>query len=257
MDKVLQSTDWVTCPYDPNHIMKYSKFHNHFVKCKDAHPNDPRVQCPYYASELIHPDNLKEHLLSCQYKTLYADLYFDSSKLPVYEAPCHVNYDEESGAESDDDKETVITVGRSSLFSGTTRRSTKSYSTVSQPFGKVRQNNVIIGKPTRESYAFKYIEEDVTNDSMGELLRRDDSGNCSRSSSSPSNQSTMCTPSSGNSSSVSSPSIPASPIKPFERKVGLGRGKVIQKLMSSSTSSLESCGGTGRGAWFRANVNLN
>lgn len=276
MDEVLKTTDWVTCPYDPNHRMKYSKFHNHFVKCKEAHPDDPREQCPYYASELIHPDKMKDHLITCKYKALYTDLFYDSSGLPVYDAPCHFNFDEESGDDTDDDVETVITMrdkdDRSSLFSGTTRRSYRPASTVSQPIGKLRSNNYIGAKSKVESYAFRYIEDD--NDlsgSLGELQVTDDSGNFSWQSSngdSPTfNQTTSFTSSSGTGSlqnshsgdgSFSSPSVSSSPIKPFDRKVGLGRGKVIQKLLSSSTASLDSQGGgSGRGAWFRSRMNLD
>lgn len=64
----LSLTDRVTCPFNPSHIMNYSKFHNHFVACQKAHPHDRRKQCPYNASELIYPEDMDEHVINCQWR---------------------------------------------------------------------------------------------------------------------------------------------------------------------------------------------
>lgn len=87
----LGPNDWVTCPYDPIHRMKYSKFHNHFVKCQKNHPNDIRKQCPYNVSELIYPEDYENHLLICSYKTLFGN-YDRKLRMPIYDAPFHFKF---------------------------------------------------------------------------------------------------------------------------------------------------------------------
>ncbi len=84
--------DWVTCPFDPVHRLKYSKFHNHFVKCRAQHPEDQRKPCPYNYSELIEPKDWENHLINCSYKVLYVSNGHSSNDYPQYDAPCHLKF---------------------------------------------------------------------------------------------------------------------------------------------------------------------
>lgn len=80
--------DWVTCPFDPVHRMKYSRFYNHFVECRKKHPDDRRRQCPYNFSEMIEPENWDKHVIECPYRSLYINAG-QFTQLPEYDAPSH------------------------------------------------------------------------------------------------------------------------------------------------------------------------
>lgn len=265
MEEDLGSTDWVYCPYDPNHRMKYSKFHNHFVKCQRAHPEDPREQCPYYASELVHPDDMKEHLVTCKYRVLYPDLFGKDTTLPVYDAPCHFNFDEES--DEDEDTETCVSVmhdDKSSLFSATTK-SYRPNSTVSVPLRGV-QEEFAEGRSDASS-AFEYVVKDTKKNvskRRAELIPDMDSSESihSLSNSLRSTSIGSISPSSSSSPSTSVPSLPSTPsVSSFNQKKGFGRGMMVQKLLRSSHSSIDSVDqlpakGLGRGALFRLRMNV-
>lgn len=83
----------VSCPFNPAHVMNYSKFHNHFVQCQKRYPNDRRKSCPYNFSELIEPEQMEKHLAECEYRWDYGttnidDDYTDS---PI-KAPYNINF---------------------------------------------------------------------------------------------------------------------------------------------------------------------
>lgn len=82
--------DWVTCPFDPVHQLKYSRFYNHFVECRKKHPEDRRKQCPYNFSEMIEPEEYENHLKECPYQSLYFNVG-QVNDMPEYDAPCHFN----------------------------------------------------------------------------------------------------------------------------------------------------------------------
>lgn len=250
MDIDIGTTDWVYCPYDPNHRMRYSKFHNHLVKCREAHPDDPREPCPYYASELIHPDDMKAHLLICRYKNLYGNVGLDDSSLPVYDAPCHFDFDEESD-EDDDDLETCISIkhdDQSSLFSETTK-SYRPGSCSSRSLYKIREK--YRDESETESSIFEYEIEKKNKKNPKKEVENSSDENINKSIYSMRSMSIGST-------STSSPSTTPSPsTSSYARKVGFGRGMVVKKLLSSppSTKNNSLKAGFGRGALLRLHSN--
>lgn len=83
----------VTCPFDPVHVMNFSKFHSHIVKCRKRFPNDKRKPCPYNFSEFIDPEKMAEHVEECPYRLDYgtkSKVHVDNSR--CIDAPYNVKF---------------------------------------------------------------------------------------------------------------------------------------------------------------------
>jgi len=82
------------CPFNPNHVMKFSKFHKHFIQCQKQHPNDKRKPCPYNFSELIESDELDKHVLECRYRADYGTDNHDleNETAQVIRAPYNISF---------------------------------------------------------------------------------------------------------------------------------------------------------------------
>lgn len=68
---------YVTCSFDPNHVVLYSRMPYHIVKCIKNHPNHGKLQCPFDATEYIDSDKYSEHILICQSKRSVEDRKYD------------------------------------------------------------------------------------------------------------------------------------------------------------------------------------
>jgi hypothetical protein len=86
-------SDFVECPFNKSHIMRFSRFHKHFLKCQKQHPDDTRRPCPYNFSEMIEADKLSTHMLDCPYKLFYGSMKKDVDwGVPKIKTPYHIQF---------------------------------------------------------------------------------------------------------------------------------------------------------------------
>ncbi|XP_053564243.1 gametocyte-specific factor 1 [Bombina bombina] len=66
----MESEDLVQCPYDKNHMIRYSRFPYHLVKCRENNPGMAKklVSCPYNARHRVPKQELELHMSTCESK---------------------------------------------------------------------------------------------------------------------------------------------------------------------------------------------
>uniref|UniRef100_A0A1B6KZ77 CHHC U11-48K-type domain-containing protein n=1 Tax=Graphocephala atropunctata TaxID=36148 RepID=A0A1B6KZ77_9HEMI len=120
---------FVTCSFDPHHILLRSRMPYHIVKCIKAHPNHNKIQCPFDSTEYIDPEEFPEHIRICGSKRTIFQTTCDTADIIKYSNPCKIHktpyfhasapqQDEEWGLsappkeEDDEDEGPLVGVGR-------------------------------------------------------------------------------------------------------------------------------------------------
>lgn len=57
--------DWVTCPYNEQHVVPYSRMPYHLMKCKTKYTGPPLDTCPFNATHLVPSGTLEQHFKTC------------------------------------------------------------------------------------------------------------------------------------------------------------------------------------------------
>lgn len=57
--------DIVSCPYNPAHLVPYTRMPYHLLKCRRNYNGPPLDTCPYNATHLVPKGTLKEHYTKC------------------------------------------------------------------------------------------------------------------------------------------------------------------------------------------------
>lgn len=55
----------VSCPYNPEHLVQYTRMPYHLMKCKVNYKGPPLDTCPYNATHLVKKGTLPEHFKEC------------------------------------------------------------------------------------------------------------------------------------------------------------------------------------------------
>ncbi|XP_026465690.1 gametocyte-specific factor 1-like [Ctenocephalides felis] len=55
----------VTCPYDPSHRLRPTRYHLHLKKCAVQHPEKQYHICNLNFTHHVPPEKIKEHMRSC------------------------------------------------------------------------------------------------------------------------------------------------------------------------------------------------
>uniref|UniRef100_A0A1B6F5S8 CHHC U11-48K-type domain-containing protein n=1 Tax=Cuerna arida TaxID=1464854 RepID=A0A1B6F5S8_9HEMI len=81
---------FVTCSFDPNHVILRSKMPYHIIKCIKQHPNHNKIQCPYDSTEYIDPEEFRNHLVTCESKkSIFSDT-FETASLKATGNTCNI-----------------------------------------------------------------------------------------------------------------------------------------------------------------------
>lgn len=90
---MIETTDYATCPFNPQHIMEPDRLLNHISKCKLKSENSHFYsQCPYEPCHYVYTSELAAHELSCNKRHLFMVSDWDEVKdLPVEQVEIDAN----------------------------------------------------------------------------------------------------------------------------------------------------------------------
>ncbi|RNA30384.1 gametocyte-specific factor 1-like [Brachionus plicatilis] len=61
--------DLITCPFDPNHKIRPSRFENHVIKCRKHYGNIGIEMCPFNAKHIMTRLQIRNHIMVCPDRT--------------------------------------------------------------------------------------------------------------------------------------------------------------------------------------------
>ncbi|XP_046667789.1 uncharacterized protein LOC124359245 isoform X2 [Homalodisca vitripennis] len=97
---------FVTCSFDPNHILLRSKMPYHIIKCVKQHPGHNKIQCPYDSTEYIDPEEFPNHLVTCESKKSIFSGTYETAELKASGTTCNIQptpYFHESAPKTDEE----------------------------------------------------------------------------------------------------------------------------------------------------------